>query len=102
MILSDREIKAALTRDAIRITPRPEPDAEVWSSTALDLRLHERLGRWSFPKGKKVSFQPAEPDFDFNTMFHRHGKTVMIAAKGQVIKPGEFYLGWTMERIQLP
>jgi hypothetical protein len=35
MILSDREIQAALVREAVVITPTPT--AEAWSSTAVDL-----------------------------------------------------------------
>ncbi len=42
MILSDRELRAALNRGALRITP--DPPAEAWSSTALDLRLATELG----------------------------------------------------------
>jgi hypothetical protein len=44
MILSDRELRAALHRDALRITPDPPPEA--WSSTALDLRLAKELVIW--------------------------------------------------------
>jgi dCTP deaminase len=102
MILSDREIKAALARQAIRITPDPRQDPKVWSSTALDLRLHEKLACWTLPKGKRVAFQPAEPDYDFNAMVEQYTKTIVIPAKGHVVKPGDFLLAWTVERIQLP
>jgi hypothetical protein len=38
MILSDREILAALRRQFIKITPEPEPsNQDVWSSMAVDL-----------------------------------------------------------------
>jgi deoxycytidine triphosphate deaminase len=54
MILSDREIQAALRRGAIRITPQPpdlwsQPEAgqkSPWSSTTLDLRLDAELTVW--------------------------------------------------------
>jgi hypothetical protein len=41
MILSDRENKLALYRDHIRITHRPADGA--FSSTAVDLTLHEEI-----------------------------------------------------------
>jgi hypothetical protein len=41
MIREDREIRAALARGALRITPDPSTDA--WSSTALDLHLAKDL-----------------------------------------------------------
>jgi len=37
MILSDREIEAALKFNQIKIDPRP--DRALWSSTAIDLTL---------------------------------------------------------------
>jgi deoxycytidine triphosphate deaminase len=44
MILSDREIIAALKRQFIRITPEPDPsNPDIWSSTAIDLRLDAKL-----------------------------------------------------------
>jgi dCTP deaminase len=46
MILSDREIFAALARGAVRITGNPEKDASKWSSTALDLTLAPSLQVW--------------------------------------------------------
>jgi dCTP deaminase len=102
MILSDRETRAALIRQAIRITPDPQQDPGVWSSTALDLRLHERLARWAFPPDKEVPLHPAAPDFDFMAILEQYGQTVVIPAKGLVVRTGEFYLGWTVERLQLP
>ena len=44
MIPSDREIKLALRRDFIHITPLP-PDT-AFSSTAIDLTLHEQISIW--------------------------------------------------------
>jgi dCTP deaminase len=102
MILSDREIKAALARQAIRITPDPRQDPDVWSSTALDLRLDGSLACWTFPKGKRVPFRPADPGYDHNAMVEKYTKTLAIPAQGHLMKPGEFLLGWTVEKIQLP
>src|SRR5437763_16889341 len=98
MILSDREIRAALIRQAIRITLDPQLDPHVWSSTALDLHLHERLGRWAFPAGKEVLLRPAASDFDFKAMLQQSEENVAISAEGLAVRHGESYLGWTIEQ----
>jgi dCTP deaminase len=41
MILSDREIQAALARESVFIIP--VPSANAWSSTAVDLTLDNEL-----------------------------------------------------------
>jgi dCTP deaminase len=102
MILSDRETRAALVRQAIRITPDPQLDPDVWTSTALDLRLHEKLARWVFPPGEEVLLRPAAPDYNFKAMQEQYGQTTVIPAEGFAVRPGEFYLGWTVELLQLP
>jgi deoxycytidine triphosphate deaminase len=57
MILSDREIKLALQRDQIRITPAPS-DQSI-SSTSVDLTLHEEISFWTSPKaGSRVLVSP--------------------------------------------
>ena len=45
MIRSDREIKVALQRDHIRITPLP-PDSAI-SSTSVDLTLGDEISFWN-------------------------------------------------------
>jgi dCTP deaminase len=102
MILSDREIRAALTRESIRITPDPRLDPAVWTSTALDLRLHRELARWTFRQSSVVPFRPASVDFDFKAMLQAHGEPVLISSDGLEVRPGDFYLGWTADRLQLP
>lgn len=102
MILSDREIRAALARESIRITPDPRQDSDVWSSTALDLRLHENLARWVLPSDSELKFRPADRDYRFDLMFKAFGETSVIPPEGHLVRPGEFYLGWTLERLQLP
>ena len=47
MILTDREIRAALASGEISIVPSPEPDQ--FSPSALDLRLGEQFRRWRQP-----------------------------------------------------
>ena len=103
MILSDREIRAAVARGAVRITPDPAPEA--WSSTALDLRLAKVLTVWQSPggKGMQAIICPFDPEFVFKEILQRHGQSIeMVTGAGHVLKSGSFVLGWTIEKLQLP
>ena len=68
MILSDREIRAALARDALRVTPVPM--TEAWSSTAIDLSLAKELVVWKRPDvpGVEAVVCPAHPEFKFDAV----------------------------------
>lgn len=101
MILSDREIQAAIKRDAIRITPAPALDA--WSSTALDLTLASTLRRWNEPAGgAQMSFAPHDPNFDFQALTNQFTEVIAIPPAGYLLQPRAFVLGWTVEKIALP
>jgi dCTP deaminase len=103
VILSDREIRAALERGSIRITPDPRADASLWSSTAVDLRLGEPVSTWVFPADEPPrTFHPGGPGHDLPDLIARFLRPVAKAEGGYLISPGRFYLGWTEERIQLP
>src|SRR5579864_6782681 len=101
MILSDREIRAALGRAALRISP--DPPAEAWSSTALDLRLAGEMIRWKKPKvgGVDVPVSPFNPNYDFPALLKDHSDKFNIPTDGFVMVSGSFLLGWTMEKIWL-
>jgi dCTP deaminase len=104
MILSDREIKLALARGHIRITPLPGPDK--FSSMSIDLSLDEELSAWN--PGRDVAAEeapivsPKAPGFDVTALLTDHGNTFRIPPAGFVLEPWAFLLGWTVERIQLP
>jgi len=102
MILSDREIKAAMARGAIRITP--EPAATAWSSTAVDLTLDANLSFWQSPstQGVEAAFCPHSKDYDFAALSEKYSKSALIGAIGHILPPREFVLGWSLERIKLP
>jgi dCTP deaminase len=103
MILSDREIKLALKRDHIRITPQP-PDG-AFSSTAVDLTLHESISFWTPPpehRARPLVVYPARPGFDVESLMREHGTTTTIPDEGFILKPGAFVLGWTVEQVRLP
>jgi dCTP deaminase len=102
MILSDREIQAASTRGALRITPFP--GAKRFSSTAVDLTLGPELRRWkdlSAPGGD-VQIRPAIPGFRADRLLEELTEPFLIPADGFALPPGEFILGWTAEKLQLP
>ena len=90
MILSDREIRAALARGALRITP--DPPADAWSSTALDLRLSNDIILWKEPRvgGVKVPVSPFDPTYDFAALLREHSERVVIPTDGFVMKSGLF------------
>jgi dCTP deaminase len=103
MILSDREIKLALHRDHLRITPRP-PDRAI-ASTSIDLTLHEEISFWTRQakgNGPAPVVYPSQPEFDVARLLRDHGTTLILPTEGFVLKPGAFVLGWTEERIRLP
>jgi len=102
MILSDREIRAALSRKALKITPVPAEAA--WSSTALDLRLAKEIIRWKKPNvgGVDVPVSPFSPDYDFRSLLNESSDKFEISPDGFVMKSGGFLLGWTIEKLQLP
>jgi dCTP deaminase len=102
MILSDREIQAAIARNALRITPLPPPQA--WSSTALDLRLAKELVLWKRPSGKGVESVvcPAGADYDFEFVRKTYSEPIVISGSGYVFQSRTFLLGWTIEKIWLP
>jgi dCTP deaminase len=101
MILSDREIRAALERGAVRIAPLPSLGA--FSSTALDLRLGTELRIWSPPSGATLPrIRPGVPNFNITQVLEDLTQPLEIAVDGYELVPGHFVLGWTAERIQLP
>jgi dCTP deaminase len=102
MILSDREIRAAKARGALRILP--EPVAAAWSSTAVDLTLDEPLSCWQVPRDQRdqVLICPHGADYDFAALTRQFGRELPLGEQGNVVEPFSFLLGWTVERIQLP
>jgi dCTP deaminase len=103
MILSDREIKLALRRDHIRITPLPSDGAI--SSSSVDLTLHEEISFWPPQQPEAVApvvVYPGRPTFDFVEVMREHITTLILPPEGLLLKPGAFVLGWTEEQIRLP
>jgi dCTP deaminase len=101
MILSDREIRAALARGALRITPDLPPAA--WSSTAVDLHLAKELALWKRPAGGvEAVVSPASPEHDFDHVRRAFSEELDIPSSGYIFRSGTFLLGWTIEKLSLP
>lgn len=102
MILSDREIRAGIARNAIKLEPLPS--IEAWSSTALDLRLAGEITQWRKPKvgGVSVPISPSDPNYNFADLQMNFCDNSTIPATGFELKSGSFLLAWTIEKIQLP
>jgi dCTP deaminase len=102
MILSDREIQAALARGAFHIDPLPDPTA--WSSTALDLTLDKELRKWKELSDGSVEAAvcPGNPTYNYTNLAAQHTEIIDISEGHYDLKPAKFLLGWTAERIKLP
>ena len=107
MILSDREMQAAI-RDGI-ILIDPEPDESLFTSTALDLTLDAVLLRWNepgnHPSGQPIKLYPFRQGFNLRTMMNdpSYSARVLIdAADGFELEPFKFVLGYTQQRVYLP
>ena len=104
MIMSDREIDAALRNGFIQIEPRPSK--ERWTSTAVDLTLDGVLLKWTpkpNPTGQATSVRPMK--FNVQQMMDDPNfatKVTIDPEHGYTLDPKSFILGFTKEAIQLP
>ena len=103
MILSDREIQAAIARKAILVTGCPPSDSPRWSSTSLDLTLDAEIRPWKEIEsvGEDTTIDPTKEGFDSNALAVRHTR-VHDCTRGYIIEPSKLVLAWTMEKIKLP
>lgn len=103
MILSDREIRLAIERGAIGLTPCPPADSSRWSSTTIDLTLAAELRLWGPLRSATGNdlVDPAGPGFNSNRLIEEHTQPIDCSA-GFTLEPDAFVLGWTEERLRLP
>jgi dCTP deaminase len=109
LILSDREIKAALEKGEIDIDPRPgEAD---YNTSAVDLHLGDRLFELrtveelqaSEPPGMEVSYIVDVGRVRVPELVQRYGKEVAREPDGTfLVHPHRLMLGATEERVDLP
>jgi dCTP deaminase len=102
LILTDREIQAAIQYGQIIISPIPDVDA--YSSTSLDLTLSKSLRIWKLEtlKGVEHIICPSTEGYKFPEFVKAYSDAKELGSDGHVIKPHEFILGWTEENIELP
>jgi dCTP deaminase len=102
MILSDREIQAALQREAVVIFP--EPHARAWSSTAVDLTLANELRKWKPLSDESVeaAICPGTPTYNYTKLAAKHTEIIDLSNNYYDLQAKEFILGWTVEKIKLP
>src|SRR5262249_16981717 len=97
MILSDREIQAAIARGGIIPIPCPPPDSPRWTSTTVDLTLDAEVRPWQGrERGRETTpVDPATDAFNANQLIEEHApRRDCSGREGFVIEPGELVLGW--------
>lgn len=102
MILSNIEIQKAIDEGRLIIKPDPQPRSPEYpdcpyNTTAVDLHLADAL---AVP-------QPGPYTFDLRSkgiagFLAKNSKKITIPQEGYALKPGQFTLGATSERITLP
>lgn len=94
MILSDRDIKAALRSRKIVITP--SPDLNHLGTCSIDLRLGNVFR--VFNHSEHPFLDPSKKDYS-----NEITKKVTVAKNGHfVMQPGDFVLAVTLERVKIP
>jgi dCTP deaminase len=95
VILTDREIQIFIATK--QITVDPEPSADAYSSTSLDLTLDEPGECWKDLPGEPV--RPNAPGYRYKQLEARKEK---ISLAGYHFKSKTLLLGWTSETAILP
>lgn len=95
MILTDREILAAIKFKQVAIDPCPP--ADHLSSTSIDLTLSDTFVEWKVTPG--LAIKPGENDYKFTNLVHMQEKKKQ---EEYTLKPRHFVLAWTVERVSIP
>ena len=95
MILSDRDIRRRLEDGSLVIEPLPDPDLQI-QPASVDLRL----GR-EFLEFQRTNIQSIHPDRDEE--IEQYVTETTVAPEGEfILHPGDFVLGTTIERVEIP
>jgi dCTP deaminase len=104
VILTDREIQIALSRDQIKIEPIPSVDA--YSSTSVDLQLDPTISEFkedlSEGDGLETIIDPSHQKFVAERTLSKVTNLVTIGDEGYLLAPRKLVLGWTIEKLELP
>jgi dCTP deaminase len=94
MVLSDRDLKTALTSGKIKIDPAPDLEVQL-GSCSVDLRLGKEFR--IFESGVHGVIDPQK------TASHEFTKEITVEeGKAFIMQPGDFVLGTTVERLEVP
>ena len=101
MILSDREVQAAIQRGLIGLTPCPPRESTRWSPITLDLTLDAEISEWCSDEPIPTVVDPEGAEFNLNMLLGQ--RTIrQDCSAGYILRPNAFVLGWTIERLKLP
>ena len=101
MILTDREIRIALEKAQILVSP--SPSQEAFSSTSLDLTLDPILNIYKDQMaGVEQTIDPAAQGLDHEAVLTELTDQKTIPEDGYILNHGKLVLGWTVETIKLP
>lgn len=94
MVLSDRDLKKALTGGRIKITPRPDLSKQL-GSCSIDLRLGNLFR--VFEHSKNPYIDPSKKDYSSEIT-----KEVKVKTGEQfIMQPGDFVLAVTLEKVTI-
>jgi dCTP deaminase len=106
MILSDREIRAAVARGVIGVSELPPTESKRWASHALDLTLDTEISVWGPVEELKgvepQIFSPGDEEFKADPIVSKYTSHDTCEGDGYVLLPSRFVLGWTAQKIKLP
>lgn len=95
VILSDRDIQRRLTEGSITITPAPDPEVQI-QPASIDLRLGYDFQAFNYTQ--QALIDPADA-----ATFEKLTTLVQLGAGERfIVHPGEFVLGTTLERVEVP
>ena len=95
MVLSDGDIRHALSKKIIRVTPPPNLKTQL-GSCSIDLRLGKKFRVFNYSKVPYID--PKNP----KTTGEMMSEVVVSGAEPFILQPGDFVLATTMESFQLP
>ena len=104
MILTDREIQIALSKNHIKIEPSPK--VEAYSSTSVDLTLDSHITVFRDDLANdpiETVIDPGHKNFAAERTLAKITKQETIdKINGFLLIPRKLTLGWTIERVELP
>lgn len=95
MVLSDRDIKKALTDKKIIITPKPDLETQL-GSNSIDLRLGNTFRVFEYSKHALID------PFDKSASESLTREVTVAEGERFIMHPGDFVLGTTIEYIEIP